>query len=737
MNPRRSTAFVLSGLMSILASAPGAADDRLWALCDTPEPTPIGLEPPESDEPDAVRFSADRGWLDPSATSQFEGDVVVGHRSTVLRADSVLFDHEAQWLEGQGDIQLVDDDFSIAADYIHLDLETNQTELQGTEYRFLPRHAHGQAKRILREGPEYTRLERVTYSTCDLDQVDWLLSAERVELDQVEGEGTARNAVLRFKNVPILYSPIASFPIDDRRKSGFLAPTAGTSSNAGFNVEVPYYFNIAPNYDATLTPRYMADRGLQLKGEFRYLKPKYEGQLEAEYLPEDRENNKERHLIKFDHLWRPIQRVRADVKYEDVSDNRYFDDLGSSLQVSSRSFLEQRIDVDYAGDYLSVLARAHKFETIDRNLAKDEFPYDRLPQVQFKLRPPTRPGFAWGLYGEAVWFDRTVGPDGRRLDVMPELGYIIDRPGYFFRPRVKYRYTSYELDDLLPGEAKSPDRDLPTASLDSGLIFERRFGRDLRYTIEPRLFYLYTPFEEQDDIPLFDTDLSDFNFDILFSDNRFDGSDRVGDANQLSLALSTRLLSRSGGDELLGLSLGQILYFRDRKVTLPGEPIQDSDSSDLVVQLNSRPSKRWLLRGAYQWDPDRDRTDLVAGQVQYRRSSEKVLNVGYRQRRDPTGVRVVNQSDLSFGWPLTRKWKAVGRWTYSFLDEDPIGVLGGLEYESCCWAIRAVGRRYVTQDIGQYNTNFYVQFVFKGLANLGQGVDELLEREIRGYEVFE
>ncbi|HSP00631.1 MAG TPA: LPS assembly protein LptD, partial [Thioalkalivibrio sp.] len=337
-------------------------------------------------------------------------------------------------------------------------------------------------------------------------------------------------------------------------------------------------------------------------------------------------------------------------------------------------------------------------------------------------------------------FERDNTLTGQRLDLMPALSLPLRRSYGFFTPRVKYRYTSYQLQDAAPGQDTRPDRGVPITSLDAGLFFERPLANGGLQTLEPRLFYLYVPHRDQDALPVFDTGRRDFSFDQLFLDDRFTGADRVGDANQLTLALTSRRIDPMSGQERFRASVGQILYFDDRQVTLtPSETPATDNRSSLVAEAALRMAREWSARGAIQWDPHGEQTELATAQLQYRGSGRRIANLGYRLREDPLRPdRELEQIDLSAAWPLNARWNMVGRYNYSLRDERDVEVLAGLEYESCCWRASMVARRYLTAGVErEYNSGIYFQLTLKGLAGLGTGLQELLGESIRGYETYD
>ena len=574
-----------------------------------------------------------------------------------------------------------------------------------------------------------------SYTTCDVDDNSWSLTSPRIKLDRAKDVGEAYHAVLRIKRVPVFYAPYINFPLSDKRKSGFLAPSFGTSDESGTEIFLPYYWNIAPNYDATFTPRFIERRGVQFQNEFRYLSNYHNGIIEAEYLPSDSLFDDDRSLIRLRHNTNFSRQWRGDLLFAEVSDSEYLEDLGNSLAITSITHLERRADLSYDGNWGNFLTRVQDFQTVDDTIAASNRPYKRLPQL---LYSSPRIQSWWNidqqLRSEWVQFDRDDSVTAARLDIQPTLSRRFERSWGFFEPRVKLRHTQYQLDDQAAGIDDNLSRTVPISSLDGGLFFDKPFtlGKGaFVHTLEPRLFYLYVPFRDQDDIPLFDTGLNNFRFGQLFNDNRFSGGDRIGDANQLTLALTSRLINDLNGQELATLAIGQIRHFRDREVTLSGGAADTDNTSDFVAQLDINPTNSLTLTGEWQWDPDNEESVLSAASLKYRPAPDRGLNLSYRSRGS-----ALEQTDLSFFWPLSRRWRAVGRWNYSLEENQTLESFAGIEYEQCCWRLSFVRREFINDDDAtndDTNTAFLIQLELKGLTRVGSPVDALLEDGILDY----
>lgn len=556
------------------------------------------------------------------------------------------------------------------------------------------------------------------------------MDAKRLELDQSTGIGDARHVSIQFQGVPFLYLPRISFPIDGRRKSGFLVPHVKQSDQVGLDINIPYYLNLAPNYDLTLMPRILSSRGIQLGAEFRYLaENNNEGSATIEYLPNDSKFDDSRGSFAYEHTGKFGTHWRSDISLNRVSDDQYYEDLGSNLSLASITSLERRIDVLYQRPNWSLLSRLQNFQILSGAEA-----YQRLPQLFYKLESPIGPKrWSYSVDSEFVHFehkdDRVVV--GERLDIKPSISANYGNSYYFFTPKFSLRHTAYQLNDQPAGSPSRLDRTTPITSLDSGLFFERNVeiqSQSLIQTLEPRLYYLYVPERDQDELPVFDTSSLDFSVAQLYRDNRFSGADRQGDANQLTLSVTSRLLSTINAKEYLRGSLGQILYFSESTVNLPNEPVRTNEHSDLVAELGANLWNYSSVSAGILWDPEQQRTEKSVFRYKYQPDDSRIFNISYRFRKDE-----VEQTDLSAIWPLNQKWSGIARWNYSLLDKVTLESFAGFEYDSCCWAMRLVGRRYITNELGEKVNSVQLELILKGLTSVGHKVENLLEQGILGY----
>jgi len=677
-----------------------------------------------------ISVSADDADLRRDGVSQLSGDVLISGPGRELRADSAAFDALTQRLRVDGAVVYRDGNLLVRSEDAGFDATAQVIDFRNATFSLPRRPARGGAGSLEVRGDRTIRLREVLYTTCPEGNQDWALRAGDIRLDADTGFGTARNVRIDFLGVPILYTPWITFPITDERKSGFLFPRVGRSERTGEDIAVPYYVNLAPNYDLLLEPRYMTRRGLMIGSEFRYLLRNSSGTAEIEYLPNDQVTGKSRRFSSLYHRSFLGDRWRATLDGADASDGRYFEDLAGGVTATSQTHLDRRLDIEYAGRALRFLARLQAYQTIDDTLLEEERPYRRLPQILLEGRWPDQLlGMDLTMNGELVNFDRSVGVTGWRMDVAPEISRRFGPPGLYLRPSLALQHTRYALDDLLPGQPSSPTRTLPISSLELGAIFERNTGPGhLLQTLEPRAQFVHIPFRQQDALPIFDTIESDFDLVQLFRSDRYLGADRVGDTDQINLGLTTRVVDERSGRERLRVTLGQTYYTSSQAVALPGATPPSASSSEYIGELGLALADRWRIDLGHQWSSELSATSRSEARLQYRPGEDRVVNISYRFRRD-----ALEQGDVSFSWPASERWSLVGRYNYSLRDNTTLDRFAGVQYRSCCFALRLVARRYISRRTGESDTAITLQIELQGLASVGDPADDFIERGIGGY----
>ena len=715
--------------------------EKQWQHCAQPTKDTRTTEIPVTKNAanDKWTFSADQAVVE-GGKYQLKGSVLGGRGEQKLSADQLLYDEANDIAQADGQVRYENAGRVLSSDTARLELNADKGSFSPARFWLTDKHIRGQAESMELLDANRSRLEAASFTTCDEGDEAWLLSASSLEFNTADNEGIARHARISFMHVPIFYFPYLSFPLEGR-KTGFLVPSFGETSVAGTELSLPWYWNMAPQRDATITPRIMSRRGILLEGEFRYLNENSRGQLDVAHIPDDRVFSDERSALNFKHSGTPATGWRTGVDYRFVSDKDYLDDFGGELATTSATHLERRGELDYRGENWRANLLLQGYQTLDENLAVSARPYQRLPQLRVSSREWSGPaGLMLGAAAEAVRFDRAEGVVGSRFDLQGHIAWPLRGAPGFLLPKLSLRHTQYALQDSLhevdASADANPSRSLPIFSLDSGLVFERELsslGRAQRQTLEPRLYYLYVPKREQADLivdvtgqqRVFDSSQPLFDFGQLFRENRFNGSDRVGDANQLSAALNTRFFDAQGR-ELLNAGIGRIFYFQDREVTLPGQAVQTDTRSHWLAMLKSRWTPTMSAGLSLQWNDQNDEAERGTLDWRYQKDSRRVLRLGYRYERD-----IRKQVDIAGMWPLASRWNLVGRWLRSAREHVTLESLTGLEYQSCCWSLRVAQRRYrVDASDEDLSSSIWIQLELKGLTSVGRKVEDLLARDI-------
>ena len=712
----------------------GAVPAALPAECPRPDPLPAEALPagegglPDEEQP--IHVESDGASVTRSGDAALLGNVHVTQGARTLRAETATYEASTRRFKVEGDVEYEDPELRVKGSTGTWS-GAEGGRFEGAEFELPARPARGSAGALGLTPQGDLELEEVRFTTCPAGNDDWLLKASSIEIDRDAQQGTGRDVRLEFLGVPLLYAPFISFPAGDRRKSGFLFPTIGTSTSNGFELGIPYYFNLAPNYDATLEPTWFSKRGVELSGNFRYLTERSRGRIDGRYLPSDQQADRDRGYARLRHLTDFTQSLRFTAALEDASDSRYFEDFARGPDGTSITHLERRLQLHHLGSGWRATALLQNFQTIDTAIDPLDRPYARAPQLFAEGNWRLGPGpLTAGFDGELVYFHRDVGVTGARARLAPRVSLPWRAPGWFVVPSASYRQVAYSLSDTVPGEDTSPSFGAPTLAVDAGLAFDRSTGRGgrLTHTLEPRVLYAWTPYRDQDGLPVFDTGLPELDMVRLFSIDRYVGGDRISDANRLAAGLTTRLIDSTSGRQYLTATIGQQYFFDKPRVGLPDEPPETRGRSDIIAELGLSAYRDWSVGLAMQWDPDNSNTVLGQAAVQYRPAQDTVVNVGYRYREAR-----VEQWEASAAWRLGSQWSLFGRYVYSVRDEQTIDSFAGLEYEACCWRLRLVASRYLSNRTGEQSTSVALQLELKGLSSVGTTSDTFLERGIRGY----
>jgi len=695
----------------------------------------------DPENPDAIVFEVGgfEAELGDKSSASMTGGVLLRQGSRRASADHASYDPLQQSLLLDGKVRYEDSDSYVESDSAEFSYKLGHIRFEGADFTLDDNAARGAASALEINQEGRLELDDVSYTTCPPESNDWVLEAKDIDLDTRTGVGTARSVKFRFQGVPILYTPYISFPIGDARKSGILVPDAGASDRSGTRIRVPFYWNIAPNLDATITPTILTERGLQVGADFRYLTRTMNGNVSAEYLDSDNAFNDSRTMMQLQHRSIFLNGWRNRISFQEVSDNQYFEDLGDSMSVSSITHLDRSISVDYHTRTMSFFGQVQDYQTIDQfdvvtnpeGLQPEDEPYRRVPQLLVSGSWPEKfLGMHFGLNGELVNFDHDEGVTGWRVNVAPSVELPIAGRGWFITPAATLDYTQYELNDTLPGQSADPSRIVPIGSLDVGMVLERnmRGSSNRIQTLEPRLLYVHVPHRDQDDLPVFDTVTPDLNLVSLYRKNRYLGIDRIADTDQVSFGVTSRILDVSSGKELMTATIGQTRYLSESGVSLPGEPYVAEATSDYIAEIQILLFDGLDFDLGHQWgEKDRGTTQSQA-RLQYRPASNKILNLAYRYRRDS-----LEQGDLSWSWPVGSKWNFVGRYNFSFREDRALEQFYGIEYGSCCWGLRLVSRRHISTRDGSRDSSIGIQLVLNGMSSIGTAADKMLEHGILGY----
>ena len=612
--------------------------------------------------------------------------------------------------------------------------------------------SRGDAQMLFFEGQSKKRLLKSRYTTCEADSDDWYIKSGQLKIDDETKTAVATNATVEFKGVPILYTPWINFPYANQRKSGLLAPTWGTTTKSGFEVLLPFYWNISPNMDATVSTRELSKRGIQYAGEFRYLEENFSGLDNIEFLPSDDMTQKDRYFARIKHQQNFGSGWTGGIDVARVSDSQYFSDLSTHIITTSQVNLLQQANINYSGPTWQFGALAQKYQTLD-NVS---YAYERLPQLTLNGSKEWDWGGITRVQNQLVRFEANQNStfdvkSATRFSTYPSISFPMNKPYGYVTPKLGVNYTSYNLDNISSSPMqtgawinydKTADRTLPIFSLDSGLFFEREtriVSRNYTQTVEPRLFYVYIPYQDQSHLPVFDTGLTDLNMGTLFTENQYSGGDRINNANQLSASISSRMIDADTGEQRLAATIGQRFYFDDQKVGLPNEVLRSGTSSDFVASATAHLVNKWNLDAAWQYNTDTGDTIKANFGARYNPMPGKVLNFGYRFTKDN-----LDQVNMSTQWPLGNRFYGLARLNYSLRDKSFIENIGGIEYDAGCWQSRFVFQRVQTISVatgptsplpsGPANYAIFFQLELGGMASIGANPLQLINRNIPGYK---
>ncbi len=753
-----------------------------WGKCNAePITQPNYISGADKRETAPMDMKADYAEVFESEVGSYAGNVRMSRADQKSISKTANYNSLSEALDLHGDVYYSEDELALHSNSASLDLAADKAKLRDVQFIAASSPLRGIAKTVYKESKTLTNYQDVAYTSCRPGNQDWVIHTSDLKMDKVSGKGTAKNAWLEFKGAPVLYSPILSFPIDNRRLSGFMAPSFGSTKYSGIRLAAPYYWNIAPNYDATFIPRELTKRGVLLATKFRYLTEQSKGNVGLEVMPNDSQTNSARYLGSIKNVSTITSNIHSNLDLNYVSDETYFAELGNALSFSNFNYLKSSADLTYAREGVSLSGNFVNYQSINTTAnTAVPLPYQTLPRINlnldhaFKFMPLNTT-----MENEYAYFQHKDLVNGQRINTRPSFSIPLANANSFFTPKFSLQHTNYALSNLSTTNSgldatTSPSRTLPIFSADTGVNFERGFNignNEYLHTLEPRLFYLYVPYTNQQNIPVFDSALYDFNYYSMFRENSFSGSDRIQQANQITTAITSRVIDDKTGLERLKLNLGEILYFSDRNVTLtydnqadfPGSYQQSNSYSNIVAEMSSELSKGLSLSSGVQWNPQQytvqqSGTPLTVNTgvqrinagLHYSNKANEIFNAGYTYRTNPLvtgGTNDITQTDTSFRYPIYDNWNAMGRWQYSLLYNTTQDAFFGLEKENCCWRFRIALRHYMN-NIANGNVNsstadnsltgtaqngMFFEIELKGMSAIGDDMNTFLQREIYGY----
>lgn len=707
---------------------------------------------------------ADRIEGQTDTATRAEGNAELRKADTLLFADKLTYRPLEDEIEAEGQVRLTQEGAEVSGPYLKLKLADQVGYFDQAEYQIsrmvsntnndkspapglatplpaLPQRlstAYGQAERINFEGENQFRIEQGTYSTCKPGEMDWFAKSSEIKLDYDRNRGESSHTAVYFKDVPFIYTPYLDFPLNNQRKSGILAPSFASSTRTGFDFSIPYYWNIAPNYDATFTPRAMVKRGMQLGTELRHLGEYSNTEAQFEYMSRDKEFGDRRYAYSLKHAQALGYGFSTSINWNGVSDDDYFTDLTSRVVQTTKRQLPKEFTLGYGQTWWNANLQTLRYQTLnpsDKDVINQ--PYFIEPRVNFNARVPEWNGLDLQAIGQYTKFTHPSAEQGERTVFYPQLSLPYIQPGYYITPKIGVHATRYQLSQRAEGLPDSLQRTLPIFSLDAGLIFERDTelaGSNWTQTLEPRLYYLHVPYKDQSRYPLFDSNLADFNFSQIFSENRFSGYDRVANANQLTAALTSRLIDPSTGAERLRAMIGQRYYFSDPKVGLPGETLQQDKLSDFLAAFSGQVAPKTYVDMAWEYDFNRSSNERFSLGARYQPAHGQVISAAYRYNRGAVEQNqgTMDQIDLAAQWNLSGRWHVVGRYNYAFDSSRLVEGIAGLEYNAGCWVGRFVAQR-LESTAGSPNTSFFFQLELNDFGQIGSNPIQMLRRSVPGY----
>jgi LPS-assembly protein len=686
-----------------------------------------------------IQVKAVRAEIQQNTLAEFNGNVEIINDGTKINAQRALLDRSKQELNATGQVKYQDPQLNVSSKSVLLNTDSKQLLIEETEYRLTQVNARGKAEKILISQDQGIQLQEVSFSSCPVEAEDWRIQASSITLLPDNARGEVKHARFYVKDIPLLYLPYFSFPVTNERQTGLLFPKVSSSSSTGVSYEQPYYWNIAPNYDATISPRIMSNRGIQLKTEFRYLTENHSGEIDLEYLPNDRDtgDSDDRYFYRFTHLGQISENWQINAEFNGISDSNYIVDLGSDYYNRADTHLYQTLGLNYFSNNLDFSLQFRDFEI----LGDHPDSYRALPEMKLHYQNDIPGGFEFDLNSELAYFDSNnqVSPTAARMHIAPRLSFPYQNRWGEFLAETSILHTYYHQENIDSTQLEeNVQRTLGQARIYGALELERStswFGSNVTQTLEPKAQYLYTSYEDQNNIGLYDTTRLFNDFAGLFRGQEFTGLDRISDKNQITVGLTSRIIDENNREQFT-LSLGQIFYLKDNKVTAASK---EDDRSALAAELDWQIGSKWYAHTEVQLSTRTDKVERSSLALEYQLSSSKVAQINHRYVRELSGEEI-NQIGITASWPLAKNWQWVGRWYHDLDKHRTIESYSGVQYESCCWAMRFVVQRHLSnrfdnngvQSTNEFDSGIAFNFIFKGMGGTSAS-REMLKDGLFGY----
>ncbi len=757
---RQTFPFII--LFGIAFSAHAIAEEKEQTplQCVIPTIVPAIINAPKITD-DSIRITSKYSSIEKDQIANFSGGVTLIDKSQIIKADQLAFDRLLMTFNAQGNIHYQNQSINILASELNANKKAKESTMFDTEYQLNGNPAHGSANELKINSKEGLSLLDSTFTTCVGDDPDWQIKASEITISADGSVGEAYHAQVRLFDIPILYLPYFTFPVSKQRKSGFLYPKIGSSSNSGVEIEAPYYWNIAPNMDATITPHYMSKRGTQLKTEFRYLSGLQNGSINLEYLNKDSKiklNDDSRYLARFQHIGTFSDDFRIYMDYTTISDDNYLVDIGSKQYNSNDAYLYQIGELSYFGEQWQATMKLQDFEVLGNHQAS----YKTLPHIEASARQPfnlfekKNISGQFEFYSELTSFQAQTKQQVRanRYHVEAGLSFPISTPAWFLNSEFKLLHTYYQQNDIQLGStlSKTVNRTLPKVRFHGGINFDRimsLFGNNYTQTIEPKVQYLYIPEKDQTNIGLYDTTTLQDDYNGLFRDRSYSGLDRIAGANQYTWGITSRILNQSNL-EIFRLSVGRIQYLSDNNIF--DEIIDNINTDQLTSQKSSvaanlfyRLNHKWQISSDIQYNTRESFTNKSQVALNYQIDKYNSVQLNHRYTRNVSDSSL-EQMSLLANFAINKDWAFVGRLTQDFKSKRSIESYAGLQYESCCWALRIAYHRHINSNLSdggffnenrdEYNSGFELEFIIKGLnGKQGTiGTQDMFNSSIFGYK---